>query len=542
MTPLFGPAALTTGFEIPTLCQGEGVITTQLYFMPDGEVTCGACKGARFNSETLEVTLRGKTINDVLNMPVEEGMAFFAGDPVIGKKIEVLNDLGLGYLTLGQSATTLSGGEAQRVKIASELSKLQRGRRTVYILDEPTTGLHLADIERLLESLNRLVDAGHTVLLIEHHLDVIKTADYVIDLGPDGGHAGGKVVVTGTPEDVAACARSHTGRFLKDVLRKTPVVEIVRRFREPPSRSEGQPRAASPKKPAVPRKSEQPEAAAAKPAGNPACAATPPPSMPPQTFKAVITLSGTRAIITLPFDPNKVWGIRARHYASGTIDGHRFRGLLEPAGVGFFFALGPAWRRDNELEAGATVEVVLYPDGVQVSDLSPDVAQALEAEPDARTRFESLASGYRRNIVRWIESAKRAETRAARIKQMLRSPDKKLSFHWSSSFESRRSLFRLISPVTSNLTVNGLLLMTFPFMNSTPVAPANLPVLLFGSMVPIAVVTPVTTLKRFTNLTLNCPWTVVTVQSKEKETVFGSRVGARPGLKTVTDVPFRIPP
>jgi excinuclease ABC subunit A len=200
-------------------CQGEGVITTQLYFMPDVEVTCGACKGARFNSETLDVTVRGKTIDDVLNMSVEEGAAFFAGEPAVGKKIEVLSDLGLGYLTLGQSSTTLSGGEAQRIKIATELSKLQRSKHTVYILDEPTTGLHLADVERLLESLNRLVDAGHTVLLIEHHLDVIKTADHVIDLGPEGGHAGGQVVVTGTPEDVAACKASHTGRFLKAHLR-----------------------------------------------------------------------------------------------------------------------------------------------------------------------------------------------------------------------------------------------------------------------------------------------------------------------------------
>ncbi len=196
-------------------CQGEGVITTQLYFMPDVEVLCGACKGARFNAETLEVTLRGKTIDDVLNMSVEEGVAFFKSEPAIGKKIEVLNDLGLGYLTLGQSATTLSGGEAQRIKIATELSKLQRAKHTVYILDEPTTGLHLADIEKLLESLNRLVNAGHSVLLIEHHLDVIKTADHVIDLGPEGGHAGGEVVVAGTPEEIAACKRSHTGRFLK---------------------------------------------------------------------------------------------------------------------------------------------------------------------------------------------------------------------------------------------------------------------------------------------------------------------------------------
>ncbi|HEY7306191.1 MAG TPA: excinuclease ABC subunit UvrA [Bryobacteraceae bacterium] len=196
-------------------CQGEGVIATQLYFMPDVEVTCGACKGARFRPETLEVTLRGKTIADVLNMSIEEGVKFFAGEPAIGRKIEVLADLGLGYLTLGQSATTLSGGEAQRVKIAAELSKLQRSKHTLYILDEPTTGLHLADVERLLKCLNRLVDAGHTVLVIEHHLDVIKTADYVIDLGPEGGHAGGEVVVTGPPEAIVASRESHTGRFLK---------------------------------------------------------------------------------------------------------------------------------------------------------------------------------------------------------------------------------------------------------------------------------------------------------------------------------------
>ncbi len=200
-------------------CQGEGVITTQLYFMPDVEVTCGVCKGARFGAETLEVTWRGKTITDVLNMPVEEAVSFFTGEPTVSKRIQVLNDLGLGYLTLGQSATTLSGGEAQRIKIAAELSKLQRSKHTVYILDEPTTGLHLADVERLLGCLNQLVDAGHTVLVIEHHLDVIKTADHVIDLGPEGGHGGGEVVVTGTPEDIAACKASHTGRFLKARMR-----------------------------------------------------------------------------------------------------------------------------------------------------------------------------------------------------------------------------------------------------------------------------------------------------------------------------------
>jgi excinuclease ABC subunit A len=199
-------------------CQGEGVITTQLYFMPDVEVLCGACKGARFNAETLEVTLRGKTIDDVLRLSIEEAVAFFASEPAVHRKVQVLHDLGLGYLTLGQSATTLSGGEAQRVKIASELSTLQRTRHTVYLLDEPTTGLHLADVERLLQSLNRIVDAGHTVIVIEHHLDVIKSADHVIDLGPEGGHAGGRVVVTGTPEDVAACNASYTGTFLRPRL------------------------------------------------------------------------------------------------------------------------------------------------------------------------------------------------------------------------------------------------------------------------------------------------------------------------------------
>src|SRR5437016_1861644 len=152
-------------------------------------------------------------------MAIEEGEAFFKDRPTIARKIAVLNQLGLGYITLGQSSTTLSGGEAQRVKLAGELSKLQRGKHILYILDEPTTGLHLADIERLLECLNRLVAAGHTVLVIEHHLDVIKTADHVIDLGPEGGHAGGEVVVTGTPEEVAACKASYTGRFLKARLR-----------------------------------------------------------------------------------------------------------------------------------------------------------------------------------------------------------------------------------------------------------------------------------------------------------------------------------
>ena len=395
-------------------CQGEGVITTQLYFMPDVEVTCGACKGARFNSETLEVTLRGKTINDVLNMSVEEGMTYFAAEPAIGKKIEVLNDLGLGYLTLGQSATTLSGGEAQRVKIASELSKLQRGKHTVYILDEPTTGLHLADVERLMESLNRLVDAGHTVILIEHHLDVIKTADHVIDLGPEGGHAGGKVVVSGTPEDIAACGKSHTGRFLKEVLRKTPILgPRVPRVEEPETRERP---AVAEKKPAVRQKKDRSKVAVVVKPAQPVRST---PTVPPQTFKAIITTVGMRAILVVPFDPNKVWGAKGRHEAAGTINGIEYRGLITRGASGFYLALGPTWRRDNGIEAGATVEVVLHPSGVQVQDLSPDIGHAFESEPAARARFESLAGYYRRNFIRWIEGAKRQETREKRIKRMI---------------------------------------------------------------------------------------------------------------------------
>ncbi|MYD46269.1 MAG: excinuclease ABC subunit UvrA [Gammaproteobacteria bacterium] len=199
-------------------CQGEGVIATKLYFMPDVEVICGTCKGQRFNQETLEIEYNGKTIADVLDLSIEEAVDFFQGVPSIAKKISVLNELGLGYLTLGQSATTLSGGEAQRVKLGAELSKLQRRGHTLYILDEPTTGLHLADISKLLECLNRLVESGNTVLVIEHHLDVIKTADYVIDLGPEGGKGGGEVIATGTPEEIASTPSSYTGYYLRGHL------------------------------------------------------------------------------------------------------------------------------------------------------------------------------------------------------------------------------------------------------------------------------------------------------------------------------------
>ncbi|QEG24971.1 excinuclease ABC subunit UvrA [Mariniblastus fucicola] len=199
-------------------CSGEGTIVTKLSFMPDVEVTCPTCKGDRYNEDTLQIYYNDKNISDVLNMSIEEGVDFFADQATILRKLTVMYELGLGYLTIGHPSTILSGGEAQRVKLASELGKLKRGKHNLYILDEPTTGLHFADIERLLLSLNRLVENGHTVLVIEHNLDVIKTADYVIDLGPEGGHKGGKIMACGTPEDVAKSKTSHTGQFLKSCL------------------------------------------------------------------------------------------------------------------------------------------------------------------------------------------------------------------------------------------------------------------------------------------------------------------------------------
>lgn len=199
-------------------CAGQGFVTTHLSFMPDVEAPCEVCKGTRYNTDTLDITYKGKTIAEVLDTSIEEGVCFFSDHPVISRKIDVLNRLGLGYLTLGQSATTLSGGEAQRVKLATELGKLKRGGQIVYILDEPTTGLHLADIQRLLECLNRLVDAGHTVIVIEHQMEVIKTADWVIDLGPEGGHSGGEIVCVGTPEEVVKHPTSHTGIALRPHL------------------------------------------------------------------------------------------------------------------------------------------------------------------------------------------------------------------------------------------------------------------------------------------------------------------------------------
>jgi excinuclease ABC subunit A len=199
-------------------CQGDGLIQIEMHFLPDVYVTCDVCKGKRYNRETLEVKYKGASIADVLNMTVEEALRFFENVPRIKEKLQTLYDVGLGYIKLGQSATTLSGGEAQRVKLSRELSRRSTGR-TLYILDEPTTGLHFADIQQLLDVLHRLRDAGNTVLVVEHNLDVIKTADHIIDLGPEGGDEGGEVVATGTPEEVARIKASYTGQFLKRVLR-----------------------------------------------------------------------------------------------------------------------------------------------------------------------------------------------------------------------------------------------------------------------------------------------------------------------------------
>jgi excinuclease ABC subunit A len=198
-------------------CKGDGQIKIEMHFLPDVYVPCETCHGKRYNRETLEVRFKGKSIADVLEMSVEEALEFFAKIPKLRRRLQTLHDVGLDYIKLGQPATTLSGGEAQRVKLAAELGKVATGR-TLYILDEPTTGLHFADIEKLLEVLQRLVDAGNTVLVIEHNLDVIKQADWLIDLGPEGGEAGGELIAAGTPEDVAAADASFTGQFLRELL------------------------------------------------------------------------------------------------------------------------------------------------------------------------------------------------------------------------------------------------------------------------------------------------------------------------------------
>ena len=200
-------------------CRGDGIIKIEMHFLPDVYVPCEVCKGKRYNRETLEVHYRGKSIADVLDMTVEQALEFFAPIPRIARKLQALYDVGLGYIKLGQSSTTLSGGEAQRVKLATELARRDTGK-TLYILDEPTTGLHSADVEKLLAILQRLASSGSTVVVIEHNLDVIKTADYIIDLGPDGGVRGGTVVAAGTPEEVALVSGSYTGQYLKKILEK----------------------------------------------------------------------------------------------------------------------------------------------------------------------------------------------------------------------------------------------------------------------------------------------------------------------------------
>ena len=200
-------------------CEGDGILKIEMHFLPDIYVPCDVCKGKRYNRETLEVKYKGKSIYDVLEMTVEEGCEFFGNIPKISRKLQTLKDVGLGYIKIGQPATTLSGGEAQRVKLATELSKRSTGR-TMYILDEPTTGLHIADVHRLIDVLQKLVDNGNTVVVIEHNLDLIKTADHIIDLGPEGGSDGGLIIAEGTPEEIAKCENSYTGQYLKAMLEK----------------------------------------------------------------------------------------------------------------------------------------------------------------------------------------------------------------------------------------------------------------------------------------------------------------------------------
>ncbi|MBQ8236020.1 MAG: ATP-binding cassette domain-containing protein, partial [Clostridia bacterium] len=200
-------------------CEGDGVKKIEMNFLPDVYVNCDVCKGQRYNKETLEVRYKGKNISDVLEMTVSEGVAFFENLPRIARILKTLEDVGLGYIKIGQPATTLSGGEAQRVKLATELAKRDTGK-TFYILDEPTTGLHTADVKKLIEILDRLANAGNTVLVIEHNLDVIKIADHIIDLGPEGGQRGGTIVATGTPEEIALVKESHTGAYLQKLLVK----------------------------------------------------------------------------------------------------------------------------------------------------------------------------------------------------------------------------------------------------------------------------------------------------------------------------------
>jgi len=199
-------------------CRGDGLIKIEMNFLPDVYIQCEDCKGKRYNKETLEVLYKGKNISDVLEMDVDSAVDFFENHSSIFRKIKTLQDVGLGYIKLGQSSTTLSGGESQRIKLTKELAKFKKGK-TIYILDEPTTGLHFDDVNKLINVMNRLVDKGNTIYVIEHNLDVIKCCDWIIDMGPEGGDGGGEVIATGTPEDIVKIAKSHTGRFLKPLLK-----------------------------------------------------------------------------------------------------------------------------------------------------------------------------------------------------------------------------------------------------------------------------------------------------------------------------------
>lgn len=246
-------------------CSGDGTIKIEMNFLPDVYVPCEVCHGDRYNRETLEVHYKGKSIAEVLNMPIEEAAGFFEAVPTISRHLKTLNEVGLGYVRLGQSAPTLSGGEAQRVKLASELQKRSTGR-TVYVLDEPTTGLHFEDISKLIKVLSGLVDKGNTVIVIEHNLDVVKTADWVVDMGPEGGYGGGLVVAEGTPEQVASVGASHTGKFLRDILGADRVLDgagAAAPVKKAAARKKAAPAAA---KKAVAKKAVAKEAAAAAPA------------------------------------------------------------------------------------------------------------------------------------------------------------------------------------------------------------------------------------------------------------------------------------
>jgi excinuclease ABC subunit A len=224
-------------------CSGDGVLKIEMHFLPDVYVTCDTCGGKRYNRETLEILYKGRSISDVLNMTVHQALEFFHAVPKIREKLQTVYDVGLGYIRLGQPATTLSGGEAQRIKLSKELSRRATGR-TVYLLDEPTTGLHFDDIKKLLGVLNRLVDQGNTVVVIEHNLDVIKTADWIVDLGPEGGDGGGRVVAVGTPEEVASIPEARTGEFLRKMLgiryprRKTAVARRKKATTKRPRQSQ----------------------------------------------------------------------------------------------------------------------------------------------------------------------------------------------------------------------------------------------------------------------------------------------------------------